>query len=278
SPFKPDVEVYAKAVEWVTRHEEYWDAKSGEKILAVLAAGQKRTEELANKPEGKELSIPSWVKVRGKPVILGYKSSIDDSIQPYAVTYPVEFDEKPSWRQDYILQGRDATLTEVKFIAGKESAKPPKETNPYIQFDLYGRGNNAYRWSGESDLFKARTDWAYRTNLIRGATAQANRQPLVARPLTILRGFSMGGAGSWHIGLHNPFTFSAIGPGAGFSVTKGYVKNLADPLPEYVERCLHIYDAADYAENVFHVPVIAYAGDKDPQSAATKNVMDRLKK
>src|SRR5437773_577869 len=46
SPFKPDVEVYAKAVEWVTRHEEYWDAKSGEKILAVLAAGQKRAEEI----------------------------------------------------------------------------------------------------------------------------------------------------------------------------------------------------------------------------------------
>src|SRR5262245_23096505 len=46
SIYKPDTEIYAKAIEWVIRHGENWDAKSGEKILAVLAAGQKRADEL----------------------------------------------------------------------------------------------------------------------------------------------------------------------------------------------------------------------------------------
>jgi hypothetical protein len=267
SPFKPDVEVYAKAVEWVTRHGEYWDAKSGEKILAVLAAGQKRAEEMAGWKKG---DVPSWLKVRGKPVVRGYKSWIDGSVQPFSVTVPTGFDERPAdYRLDVVLHGRDATLTELKFISSREASKSVKEIGPYVQVDVYGRGNNAYRWAGENDVFAAQiAAWL-------GFNGDTDRRSVLSR--TVLRGFSMGGAGTWHIGLHHPFYYSAIGPGAGFSVTKGYVKNLPDPLPDYVDRCLHIYDAADYAENAYHVPVIAYAGDKDPQQAATKNVQDRLK-
>ncbi len=268
SPFKPDVEVYTKAVEWVVRHEEYWDAKSGEKILAVLAAGRKRAMELvALRPT----ASPSWTRIRGKPVVYGYRSMVDGSVQPYSLTIPDDYDDNSErYRLDVVLHGRDATLTELKFISSREAAKPVKEIGPYIQVDVYGRGNNAFRWSGEADVFEAQN--AALNRLFPRNFARINAT------VKVLRGFSMGGAGTWHIGLHQPFRFSAIGPGAGFSVTKGYVKNMPDPLPNYIERCLHIYDAADYAENAYHVPVIAYAGDKDPQVAATKNVQERLKK
>jgi hypothetical protein len=267
SPYKPDVEVYAKAVEWVTRHGEYWDAKSGEKILAVLSAGQKRAEELAGWKKG---DVPSWFKVRGKPVMRGYRSEIDYSVQPFSITYPLDYDERKQWRADIVLHGRDATLTEIKFIQAREASKPAKSTGPYVQIDIYGRGNIAYRWAGETDVYDvSQSAWEGEIRAGKGVN------PLTP---TVLRGFSMGGAGVWHIGLHRPFDYEAIGPGAGFSVTKGYVKNLPDPLPECVDRCLHIYDAADYSENAFHVPVIAYAGDKDPQQAATRNVQERLKR
>jgi hypothetical protein len=283
SPFKPDVEVYAKAVEWVTRHEEYWDAKSGEKILAVLAAGQKRAEELKDwvppkKLDWKESDLPSWRKVLGKPIVCGFRSRIDGSVQPYSVTLPIDYDEKRVDRLDVVLHGRDATLTEVKFITGRETAKPTKESVPYIQLDVYGRGNNAYRWAGETDVLEAVKAEKTYSQLYRDA-AYPNRSQLNKPPsIVILRGFSMGGAGTWHIGLHFPFEFSAIGPGAGFTVTKGYVNNLPNLLPDYVEKCLRIYDAADYSENAFHVPVIAYAGDKDPQQAAAMHVQERLNK
>src|SRR5207253_454493 len=46
----------------------------------------------------------------------------------------------------------------------------------------------------------------------------------------------------------------------------------------YVEDCLRIYDAVDYAENAFNVPVVAYSGSDDPQMAAAKNIEDKLKK
>ena len=88
----------------------------------------------------------------------------------------------------------------------------------------------------------------------------------------------MGGAGTWHLGLHHPDQWCVISPGAGFTTTHGYIKGLADKLPPYQEACLHIYDAVDYAENAFNVPVVAYGGEKDPQLQAARNIEERLKK
>ena len=87
----------------------------------------------------------------------------------------------------------------------------------------------------------------------------------------------MGGAGTWHIGLHHPGRFCVIGPGAGFTTTHGYIANLPKELPEYQEKCLRIYDAVDYAENAFNVPVVAYSGEKDAQKKAADNIENALK-
>jgi hypothetical protein len=47
-------------------------------------------------------------------------------------------------------------------------------------------------------------------------------------------------------------------------------------LPTWQEACLRIYDAADYAENLFNVPAVAYAGEKDEQRQAALNIKARL--
>src|SRR5262249_1781023 len=60
--------------------------------------------------------------------------------------------------------------------------------------------------------------------------------------------------------------------------THGYVANLPDKLPPYQEDCLRIYDAVDYAENAFDVPVVAYSGSEDKQIAAARNMEEALKK
>ena len=73
----------------------------------------------------------------------------------------------------------------------------------------------------------------------------------------------MGGAGTWHIGLHHPDEWVAIEAGAGFTETRTYAK-LPPTTPEYELRALHIYDAADYAENAANVPTVGYGGEIDP--------------
>ena len=58
-----------------------------------------------------------------------------------------------------------------------------------------------------------------------------NRLRLIDKDRVVLRGFSMGGAGTWHLGLHRPDNWCVLGPGAGFTSTHGYIRDLPPELP-----------------------------------------------
>ncbi|OWK42355.1 hypothetical protein [Fimbriiglobus ruber] len=263
---RADVEVYLKAAEWTIRHGEWFHKDSGKHTLAVIAAGRARADAAA---QGKT----PWRDVRGKPIVRGYVSGVDGSVQPYSIVLPEGFgtDDK-KWRLDIVLHGRDQTLTEVKFIQGKEASKGAAKGLDHVILEVYGRGNNAYRWAGETDVSESLKHFLK----MQGKGSGPAPEWIDSNQL-VLRGFSMGGAGTWHIGLHHPFSLAVIGPGAGFTATRGYIKNLPPKLPDYQEKCLHIYDAVDYAENAFNVPVVAYSGEKDPQKAAADNIEAALK-
>ena len=257
-----EVAIYLKAAENIVRFEEWLHANSVRWVLQTLEQGLERAK-LA------ESGKAAWRDAPGKWIVRAYRSRIDDSIQPYAVLLPHDFGKDPNkkWRLDIVLHGRDSSLTEAKFIAthGKTAKEAPKDRD-YIQLEPYGRGNNGYRWAGESDVFEAMAHF----NGMFSKPLRLNNALDNSR--VVLRGFSMGGAGTWHIGLHHPDRFCVIGPGAGFTTTHGYVPNLPEKLPEYEEKCLRIYDAVNYSENAFNVPVVAYSGEKDAQKKAADNI------
>jgi hypothetical protein len=93
----------------------------------------------------------------------------------------------------------------------------------------------------------------------------------------VLHGFSMGGAGSWHLGLHYPSKWCSVGPGAGFVDFYKYQK-VTEPLPFYQDLALHIYNPVDYALNAFNVPVCTYGGELDPQLAASQEMVAAAEK
>lgn len=264
-----DVVVYLKAAEWILKHGEWYTDKSAAQTVAVLDAGLERAK--AKKP--------TWLDVRGKAVIRGYTSKVDGSVQPYSVRFPDDFDPKKKYRLDIVLHGRDGTLTEVKFISGKEAAKAGKKLD-HFEVEVYGRGNNAYRWAGENDVLEV---MQVMTHPPVEYADEKFEKPLpppwqIDETQVVLRGFSMGGAGTWHLGLHHPFTFAVMNPGAGFSTTRGYIgEKKFGTQPDYIEKCLHIYDAVDYAENAFNIPVVAYSGADDPQKLAADLIEARLK-
>jgi pimeloyl-ACP methyl ester carboxylesterase len=204
-------------------------------------------------------------------VARAYRSRIDGSVQPFAVTFPADYgkEARKKWRLDVVLHGRDPSLTEVKFLHQFSGDRPAPKDQNFVRLDIFGRGKNAYRWAGEIDVLEA-------IDAFVAVERMFGRDQLLDPSRVVLRGFSMGGAGTWHLGLHRPDRWCVLGPGAGFTTTHAFVKDLPEKLPPYQEACLHIYDAVDYAENAFNVPVVAYAGSDDPQFAAARNIQARL--
>ena len=151
-------------------------------------------------------------------------------------------------------------MNEVNFIAGHDSGKPAPPEQDGIKLEVYGRWNNAYRWAGETDVFEA--------------LASVQQRYRIDPRRIVLRGFSMGGAGAWHLGLHYPDRWAAVEAGAGFTDTHRYTKT--EPFPPYQEAPLHVYDAVDYALNASDVPFVGYGGEVDAQLQATLNVRQRL--
>ncbi len=147
-------------------------------------------------------------------MVRGYRSKVDGSVQPYAVIVPTAGkggDDR--LRLDVVLHGRDARITEVRFFDAHDG-KPAPAGSTGLVLHVFGRGNNAYRWSGEADVYEA--------------IDAVKRNYRVDERRIVLRGFSMGGAGAWHLGLHDPSRWSSVEAGAGFTETIEYAK-LRDP-------------------------------------------------
>jgi len=250
---RAEVAVFHRAAAVVLKRGEFYDRKDVAATLKVLDRGAERARLLA---DGKR----PWVDARGS-VALGYTSRVDGTVQPYAVVVPegVSRERTNRVRLDVVLHGRNATLSEVRFLAAQDG-KPPGEAQA-LTLHVFGRGNNAYRWAGETDVFEA--------------IEAVKRTFPVDELRVVLRGFSMGGAGAWHLGLHHPALWSSVEAGAGFTETKRYAR-LKD-VPPYQEKALHIYDAVDDALNAFNVPFAGYGGENDPQLQASTNVVDALK-
>lgn len=250
-----DVEIYHKAAVWIERFpEEFYTAAYAQQAVAVLDRGLARAHEL-------QAGKPSWPSRAGR-LSRAYRSAVDGSVQPYGLLIPSSYKGDRPVRLDVVLHGRAATMNEVSFLFSHESNKPLPADQDQLVLEVFGRTNNAYRWAGETDVYEA--------------LASVQQRYKVDPHRIVLRGFSMGGAGAWHIGLHDPSRWAAVEAGAGFTETKTYAKQTN--LPPAVESALHIYDARDYAENAWNVPFVGYGGEDDPQRQASINVREELTK
>lgn len=263
----PDVEIYHKAGRYAVDYNEmYVDPKKGgrddvKNTKAVVKAGLQRAKELK---EGK----PTWTTATG-PVVRGYRSKIDGSAQPYGMVVPKQFAETPKEKRrlDFWWHGRGENLTEVDFI--NTQSKSAGQFTPDNAFVLhpYGRYCNANKFAGEVDTFEA--------------LEHAKKHYAIDDLRLTARGFSMGGAACWQFATHFPTMWAAAAPGAGFAETKEFLGNFQNEKVKptwYEERLWHMYDATDYAQNIFNVPTVAYSGADDKQKQAADIMAREMKK
>src|SRR4029079_13642454 len=148
-------------------------------------------------------------------------------------------------------------IGELIWVASSDSGAPAAAGTPYIELHPTGRlGENSYRFEGETDVDQA--------------IAAVCQDYNIDRSRIVLRGHSLGGVGTWQLGLKRPDRYVAIGPGAGpvdtivFSNSPWEHFVRLAPLTPWQKTMLHLVDAIDYTANAGMVPVVAVMGDKDP--------------
>lgn len=238
-----DVEIFLKAGKWLQQFpEEFFTEDDVKNAMAVLDQGLQRGRQLVD-------GASPWMQQKGRRVH-GFYSKLDGSVQLYGMRIPDSYDGSQPARLYVWLHGRDQKNTETSFIT-KVQKVTAGHTNAeelgQLQLDVYGRWNGmAYHWTGEADLFEA--------------LAEAQQRYKIDPDRIILRGFSMGGCGAWHISLHHPDRFAAAEIGAGTWPRRLIVGGL----PPYETRPLHIYEnIIDWSLNAFNLPLAGHGGDSE---------------
>jgi dienelactone hydrolase len=255
----PDAAIYHKAVDWALRYNEFYHSNEIQTAKRLLTEGMERVAALRD-------GRAPWDSATGL-VARAYVSKIDGSIQPYGLVVPPSFrpDTAHKFRLDFWFHGRGEQLTELAFVNDREKNRGEFTPPDTIVLHLYGRYCNANRFAGEVDLFEALE------NVRKHYPIDDNR--------LVVRGFSMGGAACWDFATHYAGLWAAAAPGAGFSETAGFLHlyPTGTPRPDgYTQKLWHLYDAVDYAANMYNCPLVAYSGEIDGQRQAAEMMAQAL--
>jgi len=248
----PDVQIYFNAIRYALDDNIFYSTNDFSAARKLLDEGHARARSLRD-------GQAPWNSAPGL-IVRGYKSKVDGSIQPYGLVVPSTFTPTANHqhRLDFWYHGRNVKLSELSFITDREHNRG--EFTPPDTFVLhpYGRLCNANKFVGEVDTFEALE------NVRKHYPIDENR--------ISVRGFSMGGAATWHLAGHYASLWAAASPGAGFVDTYIFQKisRLPTQPPWYVQKLWHLYDVTDYAANLFNCPVVAYSGEIDGQREAAE--------
>ena len=246
---KPDVEIFTKAVELALAHREFYVERDFAKADWALEEANKRLD-LIDKGQS------PWTKATGL-VVEGYRSSIDSSAQPFGLVIPENHDLTKPCPLYVWLHGRGDRNTDIHFL--QERATRAGQITPpgAIVVHPFGRHCVGWKHAGEIDVLEV-------------VEAVKQRYKIDADRIVLI-GFSMGGAGVWHIGAHYTDRWIAVSPGAGFAETARYQRLTPDRYgPSYEQKLWGLYDVPNYVRNLFNTETIAYSGELDKQIQAAR--------
>ncbi|TWU57830.1 prolyl oligopeptidase family serine peptidase [Rubripirellula reticaptiva] len=264
----PDVEVLVRAVRLALDHNGFFKASELKDAGMLLDEADRRLKAAMRGDRGlKLLGYSGRSSEKPTLVVGGFTSRIDDSVQPYGLVIPAGYRVgRGESRLDVWLHGRGDTKTEIPFL--KERMTKVGEYAPAKTFVLhpFGRHCVAFKFAGETDVYEA--------------IEHVSRLFAVDRDRIAMRGFSMGGAGVWHLAVHDPTRWFAANPGAGFVDTivyQGWDKTKPFEITENRQKLLNWYDVLPWTTNLRNTNLIAYSGEVDKQRAAAERVTSLAK-
>lgn len=185
-------------------------------------------------------------------VRLAYRDEVDDSPQFCRVYLPPDYTPTRTWPLVVNLHGKVTENPPYSSMGGMERRfDATADRYAVIMLYPYGRGNAFYEGVGEQDVLRC--------------IAMAKQRFAVDDDRVYLTGYSMGGAGTWHVGTHHPELFAALGPifgGREFRVTSD-PKTLAQLSPTALYRLERLKSSVVNAESLFTTPVFVNQGAVD---------------
>ncbi len=221
---QPDVEVLLKACRYAVDFRELYSEQDFVKVDRLLTLALQRIE-------AAKIDVPEWSRADGCQV-RGFRSAVDGSTQPLGLVLPAGWQHGP--RPLYVwLHGRGDQTTDLHFVCDRLDNPGPIEPDGAIVLHPFGRQCIGYKSAGETDVMEA-------------ITFTCAHYPIDPKRI-VLMGFSMGGAGVWHLAAHYSQRFVAASPGAGFAETARYQKLTPNQYPPKYEQMLwSIYDVPGY--------------------------------
>ncbi len=251
-PLAADAGVMVKALRYALEFDEFYKPDDVKKATRVLEETKRRLNALKAKK-------PDWTQASGL-VVRGFRSKIDDSFQPYGMVVPEGMklgSNAPKVPAIVWLHGRGDSETDLHFIDGRMRSAGQITPKSIPVIHVFGRQCIGFKSAGETDVIEA--------------VEHAIHHYPIDPDKVVLMGFSMGGAGAWHLGAHYTNHWVAVSPGAGFAETARYQNLKPEQFPPSYEQTLwRVYDVPNYVRNLFNVPVIAYSGEVDKQIQAAR--------
>ncbi len=242
-----DVEIYAKAVQLALANTEFYSPQDVKVAHELLATATERLD------QGAAGSQP-WTTADGL-VVRGYRSLVDGSVQPYGLVVPEGLRPDQHLPLYVWLHGRNDKLTDLAFIHERQHKPGQLRLADAIVLHPFGRSCLGWKSTAEIDVLEA--------------IESVGKRYAIDPDRIVLMGFSMGGAGAWHMGAHYADHWAGVHAGAGFVDVARYQRlQPAEYPPLYEQKLWGLYDVPNYVRNLFNLPVVAYSGEIDKQKDA----------
>lgn len=247
-----DVEVLLKACRFAIEFRELYSEKDFDKVDRLLTLAEERLAAI-----GTSKAESDWPREAGRQV-RGFRSQVDGSVQPVGLVLPEQWHATRQPLPLYVwLHGRGDKTTDLHFLCERLDKDGQIHPQDAIVLHPFGRQCIGYKSAGETDVMEA-IDFV------------CKNYPIDEKRI-VLMGFSMGGAGVWHLAAHYGERFVAASTGAGFAETARYQNLKPENYPPRYEQMLwSIYDVPGYTRNLFNLPFVAYSGELDKQIQAAR--------
>jgi dienelactone hydrolase len=194
-------------------------------------------------------------------MVKAYRAGWDGTLQPYALYVPRDYDASRAWPLVVALHGAHSNhrhmLRRVFGLDNRPGENDEEASRNELPFpDVpalvvapFGRGElMGYDGLGQEDVLRV--------------IADVKRAYKVDQARVSLTGLSMGGGGTWTIGLEHPELFSALAPVCGVTDTSKWIP--ASQAADYDPKALEAMSPPAFAENAERLRVFIFHGDADP--------------